>query len=129
VVSDDLRTTDGVVAGEDVRARRVDEALASGTDVGGRLAGLGVGWVLVYRDQPGAETAPVDGLQRVAGGPQVELYRVRGSVQEATGTHSWAAIGVVAAVHAVWALAILAALVAVLVRRAPRSATAVHRRG
>jgi hypothetical protein len=117
VVSDELETTRGTLWGEDRRAREVAELLEDG-DPGGereRLAALGVGWVLVYRDQPGASALDLDGLEPVERGPQVSLYRVPGPVAAYDEDHSVASVVTVAAVDAAWLLAgLVAGLLALL---------------
>ncbi len=56
VVADILPSAAGRVAGEDPRARASGEVIDADGPVAEDLAGLGIGWVLVYRDQPGAAT-------------------------------------------------------------------------
>jgi hypothetical protein len=117
VASDELETTRGTLSGEDRRAREVAELLEDG-DPGGereRLAALGVGWVLVYRDQPGASALDLDGLEPVERGTQVSLYRVPGPVAAYDEDHSVASVVTVAAVDAAWLLAgLVAGLLALL---------------
>jgi hypothetical protein len=77
VVDDELVVGPTVVAGEDLRAREVATAVGDPD----RLAGLGIGWVLVERDTPGrAVPAAVDALPQVVDGVGLDLYRVPGAV-------------------------------------------------
>jgi hypothetical protein len=77
-VTDDTLVVSGrVVAGEDRRARAVGAAAADP----GRLARLGIGWVLVERGTPGRPVpAAVRALPLVVDGPTLTLYRVPGAV-------------------------------------------------
>ncbi|HEX3221385.1 MAG TPA: hypothetical protein VHR35_02365 [Nocardioides sp.] len=77
ITSDDLAVGRRVVHGESAVAARTGRALAHGraADV---LPGLGVGWVVVYTDDPAAGRIDVSGLQRVLASPQLHLYAVPG---------------------------------------------------
>ena len=78
IVSDALPTPDGVVRGEDPRARAVAAALA-GPDPVVSLEQLGVGWVLVAfqtPDQPSVDPATLAGARLVLGGRDLDLYRL-----------------------------------------------------
>lgn len=81
LVSGDLAVGDEVVAGESPRARDVGRALESGppADV---LPGLGIGWVLVWTDDPAADDLDLTGLTEVVAGDDVALYRTPGPVAE-----------------------------------------------
>lgn len=81
LVSDSLRVDAGVLRGEDQRAARVGRIVTGAGPWGDRLAEQGVGWVLVYRDQPGAGDLALSGLRLVVRGPDVALYRVDTPVQ------------------------------------------------
>jgi hypothetical protein len=61
LVADDLRVGDVLVAGEGARTRP-----------------LGVGWVVLYRDDPAADTVDVAGLEQRYVGPDLALYAVPG---------------------------------------------------
>lgn len=79
LVSDDLQVGSRVVRGEGALARRVGEVL----DAGGAardLGDLGVGWVLVYPDDPDAATLDVSGLDQRYADEVLVLYRVPGAV-------------------------------------------------
>jgi hypothetical protein len=110
VVSDTLPTVDGPVAGEDPRARQIATALAGTGPPGPALAPLGVGWVLVYADQPGAEGLDRTGLDAVVDGPDVTLYRVSDAVNLTRSGPGTPAVVVVAAADALWGVAWLMAL-------------------
>lgn len=75
VVADDLAVGALTVAGESARAREIGDALehAPPADV---LAPLGVGWVLVYLDDPDADDLDLTGLTQEYAGPDVALYSV-----------------------------------------------------
>ena len=79
VTSDDLGVGDRVVRGESERAARIGQALTTGSpaDV---LPAYGVGWVVVYADDPAAGEVDVTGLRRVLATPQLTLYAVPGAV-------------------------------------------------
>lgn len=74
LVSGDLTVGDEVVAGESPRAREVGRALETGSPAA-VLPGLGVGWVLVWTDDPGAADLDLTGLEPVVTGDDVALYR------------------------------------------------------
>jgi hypothetical protein len=78
LVSDSLRVDSGALRGEDRRAARVGRIVTGTGPWGERLAEEGVGWVLVYRDQPGADDLDLTGLRPVVRGPDVALYAVDG---------------------------------------------------
>lgn len=73
--SDELVVGRRVVGDRDPTTEAVRRA-ASAPDAGMELAGLGVGWALVYTDDPLTPKLQLDGLERVGGGPDVRLYRV-----------------------------------------------------
>ena len=112
--------------GEDPRAREIGAVVAEPQGpLADRLAALGVGWVLVYRDQLGAADLDTAGLTPEVEGPDVTLYRVRGPVREAPEADR--AVVVVAAADGLWALAglvgVLGAAVTTVRRRASREVT------
>ena len=119
VVSDALAVPGGMVAGEDDRAAAVGEVVAEPSGpVADALAGLGVGWVLVYRDQPGADTLDTDGLTAEVTGPDVTLYRVTGApVTAPSPVRRPVAAGVVVTVDLLWLVAGLGAGLAALTLR------------
>ncbi|RIQ14422.1 hypothetical protein DY240_24845, partial [Jiangella rhizosphaerae] len=72
---------DTVVPGEDRRAAEVAEALDAGPEGVGRLAALGVGWVAVERDTPGAiPDGLLESLESVENNGTLDLYRVPGAI-------------------------------------------------
>lgn len=78
VVNDDLVVPDGVVQGESARSSAVEPALsAAAGEVPGRLAELGVGWVLVYEGADGGSMPDRldDQLALRVDGTNVKLYR------------------------------------------------------
>ncbi|MEP6814784.1 MAG: hypothetical protein ABI873_04445 [Marmoricola sp.] len=81
LVSDSLRVDAGSLNGEDPRARRVGRIVTGAGPWGRPLAQQGVGWVLVYRDQPGASGLDLEGLRPVVEGRRVALYAVAGPVR------------------------------------------------
>jgi hypothetical protein len=81
LVSDTLRVEGGDLSGEDPRADRVGRIVTGNGPLGPLLAEEGVGWVLVYLDQPGAGALDLDGLRPVVRGPHVALYEVADQVR------------------------------------------------
>lgn len=75
VVSDDLQVGTTVVRGENVRARRLGEALQEGS-VSDALAAAGVRWALVYRDDPAAGDLDLAGLREAYADDVIALYEV-----------------------------------------------------
>jgi len=88
VGSDELIVGRRVVGDRDPATERVRRA-ASAPDSGRQLAGLGVGWALVYTDDPLTPELRLDGLERVRGGPDVRLYRVIETVTPRQGVAGW----------------------------------------
>lgn len=79
-VQDDLLVVSGrVIAGEDLRARRVAAALDGGPGLASRLATFGIRWVIVEHGTPGTVPA-LDGLVAAHTGPDVSVFRVPGAV-------------------------------------------------
>ncbi len=78
ITSDDLAVGDRVVRGESDTAARIGDALATRrpADV---LPAYGVGWVVVYADDPAAGDVDVTGLRRVLAAPELTLYAVPGA--------------------------------------------------
>jgi hypothetical protein len=77
VVDDELVVDGRSVAGEDIRARAVADAL----DDPRALAGVGVGWVLVEHGTPGRPvSAAITALPRAFDGDDLDLYRLPGAV-------------------------------------------------
>jgi hypothetical protein len=88
-------------ATEDIRAA------AAAPDASDRLARLGVGWALVYSNDPLTPELPLTGLQRVTGGHEATLYRVPGKVALGRVVPAWrrtVVIGVDLAVLLAWLL-------------------------
>lgn len=77
------RVSDHDPATDDVRRA------AGSPEAGTRLAGLGVGWVLVYTDDPLTPEVRLRGLERVGGGPDLRLYRVAEPVHPKTAVATW----------------------------------------
>lgn len=75
IVSDDLQVGPTLVRGESPLSAQVGEALERGrpADV---LAPLGVGWVLLYPDDPLADQVDVSGMSLVVAEPTMRLYAV-----------------------------------------------------
>ncbi len=120
VVDDTLVVGARPLEGEDRRAAEVGAAIGDP----GRLARLGIGWVLVEYGTPGAvESSELAGLTPVHDGPHLALYRVPGSISEpptgATG-HAAARAAVLAADAVALAL-VFGAAGAWLRRRLPAS--------
>lgn len=141
VVSDALRTPQGLLAGEDPYAARVAGALTA-EDPADALADLGVGWVLVYDDQvrgfePGGDE-PVDpvppGLRPHADYGEVSLYRVPGRLADPVTGPGGGVARAVGVVDAAWLLAgllawlLAAALAATRIRRRTTSRASSMRR-
>ncbi len=106
VVADTLAVSGGTVGGEDVRAAEVGAVMGGGGPVAEDLAGLGVGWVLVYLDQPGAGDLDLTGTERVVDGPDVALYRVPDVETRVRQAH----VGWVVGLDVLWGLAWLTGL-------------------
>lgn len=102
LVSDELAVGDRTVTGENVRAAQVDAALQAGPPAQ-VLPDLGVGWVLIWRDDPDAEALDLTGLDPVVIGDDVALYRVPGRLVPASTVGS-------ATRRTVWLADLLAAL-------------------
>ncbi|MFC6345356.1 hypothetical protein ACFP8W_25455, partial [Nocardioides hankookensis] len=84
-----------------------------GADRAAALADLGVGWVLVYPDDPDAPDVDLDGLDLVVDGGDLQLWRVPGAVADRDGVSAWVVIlvvGVDVAVLLFWIFACVSAL-------------------
>jgi hypothetical protein len=70
------------VGGDDPRAAAISRVIASGQPLPPTLAKLGIGWIVVQRDQP-AVTRPVDlrGAEVMSRDGELELWRVDVPVQ------------------------------------------------
>ena len=75
LVSDDLQVGSRLVRGEGALARRVGEVVDDG-GAARDLGDLGIGWVIVYPDDPEAETVDVSGLEQRYADDVLVLYRV-----------------------------------------------------
>ncbi len=75
ITSDDLAVGDRVVRGESATDAEVGAALERGRPAE-VLPRLGVGWVVVYADDPAAGKVDVTGLRRVLATPELSLYAV-----------------------------------------------------
>ncbi len=88
VGSDELVVGRRVVGDRDPTTEEVRRA-ATATDAGRQLAGLGVGWALVYTDDPSTPALRLAGLEQVVGGPDVRLYRVTETLTPSRAVASW----------------------------------------
>lgn len=71
------------VGGDDPRATFIGSAIQSGKPLPPTLAGLGIGWIVVQRDQPQASrTVDLRGAERVWAEGDLELWRVEAPVVE-----------------------------------------------
>jgi hypothetical protein len=115
VTSDDLAVGHRVVRGESTFAARVRSALDRGraADV---LGPLGVGWVVVYADDPAAGQVDVSGLHQVFTTPELTLYAVPGAAA-APQTATWRRVTVVAADILALLVVLATAVVAALEQR------------
>lgn len=84
VVADDLAVGATTVQGESDRAREVGAALRDGPPAE-VLPGLGVGWVLVYLDDPDVDRLDLAGLTEEHAGRDLALYSVPGPVADPAG--------------------------------------------
>lgn len=110
VVADSLAVSGGTVGGEDVRAAEVGAVMGGDGPVAADLAELGVGWVLVYLDQPGAGDLDLAGAERVVDGPDVALYRLPDVETRSREAHA----GWVVGLDVLWGLAWLTGLAGAL---------------
>jgi hypothetical protein len=88
VGSDELVVGRRTVGDHDPTSEAVRRA-AVGPDPARRLAARGVRWVLVYTDDPLTPTLVLDGLDRVTGGSDVQLWRVPGTVAPVEPVATW----------------------------------------
>lgn len=91
VVDDTLVVGATEVAGESVRARQVSAALERGRPAE-VLPAEGIGWVLVWSDDPAADELDLSGLEPVVSADEVLLLRVPGTlaaVDEPSRTARW----------------------------------------
>jgi hypothetical protein len=95
ITSDDLAVGDRVVRGESATAAKVGDALARSRPAEA-LPSRGVGWVVVYADDPAAGDVDVTGLRKVFATPELSLYAVPGAVA-APDPASWRRLAVVGA--------------------------------
>ena len=105
VGSDELVVGRRSVGDDDPATEEVRRAAIAGDDAAARLAALGVGWTLVYTDDPLASSLLLPGLDRVAGGPRVPAYRVPGPIRPPEPVSVWsraAVIGLDLLVLALW---------------------------
>ncbi len=114
VVSDALLARGRLVAGSDRRATAVGAALRAGPpELASRLAGLGVGWVVVELQTPG-EVPDLTGLTRVYADTGLRLYRVPGAIRAVAPAAGRIAAGVIAL--AAWLALVLIALARLLLQ-------------
>jgi hypothetical protein len=111
ITSDDLGVGDRVVRGESEAAARIGAALAQRPPAEA-LPAYGVGWVVVYADDPAASDVDTAGLRRVFTTPELSLYAVPGAV-DAPAPAAWRR-GVVVGADLLTLLVVLAGLVMLL---------------
>ncbi len=121
--SDDLQVGATVVRGESAVDARLGAALAGGTP-SQVLPRFGIGWVVVYADDPLAQDLDLSGLRRVTSSPDVSLYAVPGAAAVAT-PEPWRRDVVVAADLVALLVVVGAAGVGLAGRRPTRGGTAV----
>jgi hypothetical protein len=117
VVDDRLAVSGHLLQGEDPRARAVAGALGAGTELPQRLARLGITWVIVERDTPGA-VPDLSGLHEAYPGHSISLYRVPGPIS--TRRNSAVQVTAVLVGDALAVLALLALAVRAAVGRTGR---------
>jgi hypothetical protein len=93
--SEDLTVGRTTVHGESGVVTRLGAALAGGTPAE-VLPGFGVGWVVVYPDDPAAGDLDLTGLQQVYASPEVRLYAVPGAA-DVPEPEAWRRVAVAAA--------------------------------
>jgi len=123
VVSDDLQVGRDLVEGENARARRVAEALAS-RPLLDALAEEGIAWALVYRDDPEADALDLTGLEPVYADDDLALYRVPGAAPSPSAGTGTATRVLVLTVDAAVLLLVLGGLVVAVGRSRKRTRTA-----
>ncbi len=79
IVSDDLQVGSRLVRGEGALARRVGAVLDGGA--ARDLGELGIGWVIVYADDPESAHVDLSGLEQRYADDVLALYRVPGAVE------------------------------------------------
>jgi hypothetical protein len=79
LVSDDLQVGLALVRGEGALAREVGDVVRDG-GAARDLGALGVGWVVVYADDPDAGSLDVNGLEQRYSDDRLSLYRVPGAL-------------------------------------------------
>jgi hypothetical protein len=73
------------VGGDDPRARAISDAISSGEPLPQTLATLGIGWIVVQRDQPWAGPQPdLAGARVVATDGDLELWQVDAPIRTVT---------------------------------------------
>jgi hypothetical protein len=76
--SEDLTVGDTTVHGESELVTRLGSALGQGTPAK-VLPAFGIGWVVVYPDDPAAGDLDLTGLRQVYDSPEIRLYAVPGA--------------------------------------------------
>ena len=94
VGSDQLVVGRRVVSDDQPQVQHVRRALRA-PDVAVALGRLGIGWALVYTDDPGTPGLRLGGLERVVDGSHLRLYRVPGAVTVAAPAPTWRQVLVV----------------------------------
>ncbi|MFN8156680.1 MAG: hypothetical protein U0R68_04635 [Candidatus Nanopelagicales bacterium] len=106
VVVDDLPLSDGVVAGEDPRGRRLAAILEAGGSPASALAAMGISGMVVAEDQPTSGTISTEGMRLVARARGLALYAVTTTVVDPPRPPAWTAAGLLA-----WSVALTAVCV------------------
>jgi hypothetical protein len=117
LVSDDLQVGSRLVRGEGALARRIGEVVDDGGPVR-ELGDLGVGWVIVYPDDPDADSVDVSGLEQRYADDVLVLYQVTDAAEAVAPTFGDRMLLGVA--YAASALALATAAIAALLRARER---------
>jgi hypothetical protein len=88
VVDDDLQVGSTTLVGENERARRLGHDLAS-LPLAEAVGTNGIGWVMVYRDDPAAADLDLGDLEQVYADADLALYLVPRSDAPDHGRSSW----------------------------------------
>jgi hypothetical protein len=119
VVDDDLQVGSTMVAGENVRARRLGSDLAN-LPVSAAATANGIGWVVVYRDDPSAGDLDLSDLDPIYSDAELALYRVPGPAAPDNRVSWWRRATIVGGDLLTLAGALGAALVRIRPRRGSR---------
>lgn len=123
--SGELRVDGHVIDKVPGPAADAEAILNSGTELATRLAGLGVGWVLVEASpalpDPALPDAALPGLERVFASPELRLYRVPGQIAPLAGAASDTERAGAWAAHLLWLALLIGGTTGLLARARPRS--------